>query len=758
VKGYPTSYVDMFGAGGEAAPQFASIEIPMIQRDYAQGRVSLRVDEIRRTFLDALLEAIAGGDPIGLDFVYGEVNDGRFEPLDGQQRLTTLFLLHWYLAFRTGRLDDPPPWTAFSYSTRQSARLFCSRIVRNPPPTDLASAPSVWLADQHWYLHVWRFDPTIQAMLVMLDAIAERFAEVGDLEAGWQRLTDAAAPAAWFQLLPIDDMGSAADLYIKMNSRGKPLTDFEVFKAQLGQTIVHTGRGAEFGQKIDGPWADLMWAYRGEDHIIDQEFIRYFDFLLEVCEWRDGRIRDAAPLRLERRAEGLLGAGNPRHTEYLSFVFDALDVWTDGADVRTTFESFFASTSVPGSIRLFGTGEVNTNLFEACCERYGEMRGSVRAFSLTDTLLLYATLIHRIEGTDDAARRLRQLRNVNEASQFELRERDMPKFIDQVAAFTRSGQLEELASFNQNQVSDERAKRSLLEQRPELETTLEQLEDHAILRGTLASFDLEPDAIERRAAAFEAAFTPEHWPAVTGALLAMGPYQRDYPKRGYHQFGSRNLVGVWRSVFVDRGDRGVLAPARDALCSLLGALAGSSDAVGAELSAIADAFVARRAASEDLDWRYYLVRYPMMREGDSGIYFGAEQGLGYQLTMLIKTTQRSWYRDPYLLAIWREAGSPEEVDDPWFSGYSTDERWMRLARSRVGLRSVPAGIALQPPPLAEHLATFESLCEQDAGARIVDGRWLLGVRQQDRDGKLIDAEDRVRKGAEFLRALVTAGL
>ena len=37
----------------------------------------------------------------------------------------------------------------------------------------------------------------------------------------------------WFHLLPIDDMGSAEDLYIKMNSRGKPLTDFETFKAQL---------------------------------------------------------------------------------------------------------------------------------------------------------------------------------------------------------------------------------------------------------------------------------------------------------------------------------------------------------------------------------------------------------------------------------------------------------------------------------------------------------------------------------------------
>jgi hypothetical protein len=51
-------------------------------------------------------------------------------------------------------------------------------------------------------------------MLVMLDAIAARF-ENDDLDAAWERLTDEADPAVWFQLLPIDEMGSAEDLYIK---------------------------------------------------------------------------------------------------------------------------------------------------------------------------------------------------------------------------------------------------------------------------------------------------------------------------------------------------------------------------------------------------------------------------------------------------------------------------------------------------------------------------------------------------------------
>jgi uncharacterized protein with ParB-like and HNH nuclease domain len=95
VKGYPTSYAGMFGQRGDEAPEIGRIEIPLIQRDYAQGRRNRRVDDIRSTFLEDLHQALNGGRPIGLDFVYGEVNDGTFEPLDGQQRLTTLFLLHW---------------------------------------------------------------------------------------------------------------------------------------------------------------------------------------------------------------------------------------------------------------------------------------------------------------------------------------------------------------------------------------------------------------------------------------------------------------------------------------------------------------------------------------------------------------------------------------------------------------------------------------------------------------------------------------
>ena len=80
--------------------EFDGIEIPIIQRDYAQGRE--REEKKRNRFLDALYKAV-NSEGINLDFIYGsetgeEDKKKKLIPLDGQQRLTTLFLLHWYAA------------------------------------------------------------------------------------------------------------------------------------------------------------------------------------------------------------------------------------------------------------------------------------------------------------------------------------------------------------------------------------------------------------------------------------------------------------------------------------------------------------------------------------------------------------------------------------------------------------------------------------------------------------------------------------
>ena len=131
------SFIDIFSAnfGTEEKPiQLSKIEIPKIQRDYAQGRDSKEAKVVRDRFLQALYEAVTQKS-ITLDFVYGDINEkGILVPLDGQQRLTTLFLLHWYAA-KKERIDrDKSDFLKhFSYATRFSSRDFCKgeRFCRN---------------------------------------------------------------------------------------------------------------------------------------------------------------------------------------------------------------------------------------------------------------------------------------------------------------------------------------------------------------------------------------------------------------------------------------------------------------------------------------------------------------------------------------------------------------------------------------------------------------------------------------------------
>ena len=65
------------------------VVIPLIQRDYAQGRKDKRTTEVRKKLLQdintALLDTNVG--PLDLNFIYGKSINGKFIPLDGQQRL-----------------------------------------------------------------------------------------------------------------------------------------------------------------------------------------------------------------------------------------------------------------------------------------------------------------------------------------------------------------------------------------------------------------------------------------------------------------------------------------------------------------------------------------------------------------------------------------------------------------------------------------------------------------------------------------------
>lgn len=759
------SFISAFSADAAAGELVQRIEIPLIQRDYAQGRRGAQADEIRETFLDVLHDALAGPNPkrVSLDFIYGEIDRGTLQPLDGQQRLTTLFLLHWYISARAGVLDGAAPWTCFSYATRQSARRFCERLIAAVPPPDVEKL-SGWIIDQSWYLFVWRHDPTIQAMLVMLDAIHQQFAQVNAVVA-WERLANTAEPAVSFHLLPVPDMGSAEDLYIKMNSRGKPLTDFENFKARFEKIIESSPRASDFAQKVDVDWVDVFWQFRGDDDLVDDEFLRYLEFVTEVCEWSDPILPSTSRLPLVKRTERIFGDANPSSAEHLEFLFSAFDAWV-GRDIPATFSQLFGRNSELNEsarkIPLFFR-DTDVNLFESCCKSYGLRSGGGRQFTFGQTLILLAVLLHITHATEDFPRRMRVLRNLIEGSTVEMRAERMPRLIADTKGLILAGELPEPGNgFSLPQIDDERAKQLFRTASPEIEKALDNLEDHQLLRGSLNAFELDAAKLEQRAKAFRQLIrSDELWSDVAGALLTIGEYERP---RGRDPQNTRSFQfvtpdGAYRDVWrllLTGATRKVLEPTTRVLAHFLDNIINRPSLFAETLRDMQREWLAEREATMDFDWRYYMVKYPDMRSGGSGIYFAEGGELGYSLCNLRggMTQMNSRYRDPYLLSIWRQLGEPSEVEDPWFIGYEWNPRFLRLTASGTGIQCFANGYRLSAPAEVESVRVFEdALLELGIG----DDR-ILAVAQTAVGDRQIDTEDRIEVGAALVRALIGKGL
>ena len=267
------------------------VVIPVIQRDYAQGRKGKEF--LRKSFLTQIKKSLEDpNNKTTLDFIYGNLENDSFLPLDGQQRLTTLWLVYWYVSLRAGMLSSDEirkKLERFSYQTRASYCEFCKAICNEKNLTNFEEYrkfnPKNTIADfiksQTWFFSSWNQDPTINSMLRTIggdndnleDNIEVLFKDA-DFEDFSEKLYSENAPID-FELMIINskDLPMSDDLYIKMNARGKALTNFENFKADL-IGYIHSSdafNGAApnapeltykeyLPSQIDSCWTDVFWS------------------------------------------------------------------------------------------------------------------------------------------------------------------------------------------------------------------------------------------------------------------------------------------------------------------------------------------------------------------------------------------------------------------------------------------------------------------------------------------------------------------
>ncbi len=632
------SFVELFN---KELTKVDKIVIPKIQRSYAQGRTEdPHAVRTRERFLRAIHEHLSEGKEMVLDFIYGNIQEGRLIPLDGQQRLTTLFLLHWFAAKKDN--VDADEWqflSRFTYETRYSARDFCEKLVEFQPSFEKNLKEEI--EDETWFPADWNNDATIKSMLVMIDAIQSKFSELTDL---WEKLK-----GIKFYFLPLEDLKLTDDIYIKMNSRGKPLSDFENFKAEMEKifSAVDSKLSKSIALKIDTDWTNLLWKYAIDDDETDDRpstddaFLKYFRFICDILCYRSNNSPKTSDefIMLDTYFSGDDALDNIKTLEAFFDCWVKSSLTEGGKKIEDFFGTVFSSEMNDGKIKL--PSNYSINLFKDCINNYSEVRGGRnRKFSLNQIILLYAAIIYiQNEGkvsASDFERRMRIVNNLVLNSSDEITDSEsrvggnrMPAILAQVDSIILHGIISDdihvggntgCINFNVIQLQEEKEKQLFTIEHPELAKALFDLEDHPLLTGQIGVIGLDsPGNFTKFQTLFEC-----DWDLIDCALLAIGDYsQRDNNWRIQLGTSNKGLPKAWTDLFhQSRSDKG-FSKTKSCLKELLYKLGDNID--NEHLNSIIFEFISRCESERLFDWRYYYVTYPSFRMGRYGKYVQYEE-------------------------------------------------------------------------------------------------------------------------------------
>lgn len=739
-----------------------SISIPMIQRDYAQGRKT--AGDIRVNFLTSLKEVLVRHTEDSetvtahLDFVYGFTKNHQFVPLDGQQRLTTLFLLHWYIAAKeslisAGNHDESSTelkkvFGKFSYETRLSSERFCETLAQNPIKVQAEDSLEDAITDSAWFVASWLSDPTVQSMLTMLEAIHQHFYTAPPL---WDRLTAEGTITFEFIDIKSEQFRLTDELYIKMNSRGKALSDFETFKAQFtdllsgedfaGQTITYGTTQITYRQyfeiKMDGAWMNLFWDRRNIVGI-DDGIINFLTFMSEMLYYTDHsseskfQFKDALKTVFTKRKNA-------------KFLFNVLDILSECEDVDQYFDRlFYCEGEIQvGRLKLFEI--TNKNLF---------LR-SIRdnRFEVRNRILFYALFYHQINlpaspsgELIDFLRIIRNLtlriRQVNGGKRIEyisnLRLPDFATyqiFIHSIVEKIKESPNETIYSlfarekwdgFGETYLIPEQAKAKDIQKSDGCKIAIQKLEDHTLLQGITDLFDTGSNRISEITDAFYKLWGKEfNASQLIRGLLTHGDYTI-----ATHSWSNLGTIwyfgtdGYWNRLLTAIGEKKEKQEEMRAIYT--GFLLDFADRAGTskeKLYQIINGF-----KQEQRDFLHYFVKYPSMTSNfnDKTLnLFTWYENNDYDINNVGSSSVQplsAYHINPYVVTLSDSIGKPGKTQI--FYGRFTDDLSCLDINSKVQLYSVKEGwsiVTVKRYKPTEELISKYKLTDYQGGFLLKDG-------------------------------------
>ena len=273
---------------------FKNIVIPSLQRDYVQGNQHDKIEP----FIEYLLDGLNSDNGIDLNYIYGieQDNGETFSPIDGQQRLTTLWLLRMYLTSRTN-VNNPTDKKVLEqklvYQMREYAHDFCTEMAEHINELITPQCKLVKIEEQNWFIDAWRHDTTVRGCISTLETIDRKF---GSNDAA--KMLENFDSNLHYTIKPLNADDVNDDIYIKMNGRGVPLTEYENLKSWLDKKVEEELLGekdeddsdcvSNWRKYMDNEWTDIVWKNLDDSqkYLIDNFQLRLL-YTLTFLYWRN---------------------------------------------------------------------------------------------------------------------------------------------------------------------------------------------------------------------------------------------------------------------------------------------------------------------------------------------------------------------------------------------------------------------------------------------------------------------------------------
>ena len=216
------------------------IIIPDLQRDYCWGdNAALLVSDFLNTLLRQFNNKKDRYKRLSLGLIYGyEVPENHVQLCDGQQRITTLYLLvgmlnRWsgdnrFVNFLINGLYSDKGQTYLQYSIRESTLYFIDDLVRkffvSAEVSNIENIDDIKACD--WYFDDYNVDYSIQSMLGALSAMEKIRNQIEDID----EFAEFLLHRLMFIYYDLENRALGEETFVVINTTGEPLTPTENLK------------------------------------------------------------------------------------------------------------------------------------------------------------------------------------------------------------------------------------------------------------------------------------------------------------------------------------------------------------------------------------------------------------------------------------------------------------------------------------------------------------------------------------------------